>query len=344
LSTDHWLIYALGGGWGHLTRALTLGRRAAERHRVSILTNSPYAELIPPTFLPANLNIQSLDPTLNRDQICRLVLERLGRLDYDCLIVDTFPRGLGGELVSLLESLPARILRVLVHRDLAPAYVEAKAIAPFVSQTYPVVLVPGEGDWVPLAHLPQVKHTAPWLVCNGDELPSPEHCASILRISDRRNPVVLVCAAGQSSELEMFGRLTDQLAQAFPDVTVRCLTPSQPATCPPELWLFHYPALDCLFISDVVVGSAGYNTVAECEALGVPLVAIALERIYDRQALRLRRYGHAVLGIPEVDFGCAAIATVQKLLNQQSSQVKRNRRHYRNGAMEAVTFIESHLP
>jgi hypothetical protein len=344
LSADHWSIYALGGGWGHLTHALALGRRAASRHRVSILTNSPYASLIPSGFLLPNLQIQVLTSTLNRDEVCEQVEERLMQRDYDCLIVDTFPRGLGGELVPLLAELPTCILRVFIHRDITPAYVEAKAIAPFVAQTYPVVLVPGEGDCVPLAHLPQAKHTAPWLVCNGDELPSPEHCSSILRISDRRNPVVLVCAAGQSSELEMFGRLAYQLAQAFPDVTVRCLTPSQPATCPPELWLFHYPALDCLFIADVVVGSAGYNTVAECEALGVPLVAIALERIYDRQALRLRRYGHALLGIPEVDSGCAAIATVQKLLNQQSSQVKRNRRQYRNGAMEAVTFIESHLP
>ncbi|MBW4572535.1 MAG: hypothetical protein KME31_32500 [Tolypothrix carrinoi HA7290-LM1] len=36
-------------------------------------------------------------------------------------------------------------------------------------------------------------------------------------------------------------------------------------------------------VADVVVGGAGYNTVYECAALGVPLVAIALKRLYDRQ-------------------------------------------------------------
>jgi hypothetical protein len=128
-----------------------------------------------------------------------------------------------------------------------------------VAQTYPVVLVPGEGDRVPLAHLLQVKHTAPWLVCNGDELLSPEDCGTVLRVSDDAAPVVMVCGAGQSSELERLGRLAVQLAQTFPEVTVRCLTPFQPITCPADLWLFHYPALDCLSMVDVVVGGAGYN-------------------------------------------------------------------------------------
>jgi hypothetical protein len=337
LSADHWLIYALGGGWGHLTRALALGRRAASRHRVSILTNSPYVSLIPSGFLPPNLQIQVLASTLNRDEVCEQVEARLMQWDYDCLIVDTFPRGLGGELVPLLAELPTSILRVFIHRDITPAYEETKAIAPFVAQTYPVVLVPGEGDRVPLAHLPQAKHTAPWLVRNGDELPSPEYCASVLRVSDDAAPVVLVCGAGQSSELEWFGRLADQLAQAFPGVTVRCLTPFQPIACPVDLWVFHYPALDCLSIADVVVGGAGYNTIAECEALGVPLVAIAQDRMYDRQKLRLQRYGHEALGIPE------AINMVETLLAQRSDPTQRDLRGYPNGATEAVLFIESHL-
>lgn len=63
--------------------------------------------------------------------------------------------------------------------------------------------------------------------------------------------------------------IASRIAFADPDFTVRCLTPFQPIACPADLWLFHYPALDCLSIADVVVGGAGYNTVAECEALGV---------------------------------------------------------------------------
>ena len=41
--TEPWLIYALGGGWGHLVRSLSFGRIAAIHRRVIILCNSPYA-------------------------------------------------------------------------------------------------------------------------------------------------------------------------------------------------------------------------------------------------------------------------------------------------------------
>nr|WP_268896632.1 glycosyltransferase [Hassalia byssoidea] len=33
--------------------------------------------------------------------------------------------------------------------------------------------------------------------------------------------------------------------------------------------------MNAIAVADVVVGGAGYNTVYECAALGVPLVAIA---------------------------------------------------------------------
>ena len=39
------LIYALGGGWGHLTRAVALAN-ALPFGQTRILTNSPYASLV----------------------------------------------------------------------------------------------------------------------------------------------------------------------------------------------------------------------------------------------------------------------------------------------------------
>ena len=41
-----WLIYALGGGWGHLTRAVALASIAQRERPVRILTNSPYASIV----------------------------------------------------------------------------------------------------------------------------------------------------------------------------------------------------------------------------------------------------------------------------------------------------------
>src|SRR5262245_26103754 len=41
-----WLVYAMGGGWGHLTRSLALARVVARKFPVRIITNSPYASAI----------------------------------------------------------------------------------------------------------------------------------------------------------------------------------------------------------------------------------------------------------------------------------------------------------
>lgn len=86
-----WLIYALGGGWGHLTRALSLGRVAANHRKVRIITNSPYAQQINHEgclvhWIPDNNGFSAT---------CIQVREILLNTHYDCLIIDTFPRGLG---------------------------------------------------------------------------------------------------------------------------------------------------------------------------------------------------------------------------------------------------------
>jgi len=94
----------------------------------------------------------------------------LRETDYQCLIVDTFPRGLGGELAAILPELKTS-LRVLIHRDINPEYVKVKNLHQFVADCFDLVLVPGEGVEVPLANLPCVQHTNPWLIRSAWELP-----------------------------------------------------------------------------------------------------------------------------------------------------------------------------
>jgi hypothetical protein len=261
---------------------------AAQQHRIILLTNSPYATHLPATLVPDTCQIQTISPELSADATRQQVLHYLQHFDYQCLIVDTFPRGLGGELLSFLPSLPSTISRVLIHRDLNPDYVQAKAIRPFVQHHYDQILIPGEGDRVPLADLPQTQHTDPWLICSADELPDPATARSQLRLQTITQPTVVVCVAGNLSEQHQLGELATRLAMALPQVAVRCLAPVCPPTCLPNLWVAHYPAIEVLQVADVVVGGAGYNTVAECQALGVPLVAFAFARLYDRQAHRAR--------------------------------------------------------
>jgi hypothetical protein len=62
-SSNTWLIYALGGGFGHLNRAIALGRIASRHRHVKILINTPYFPYIE-KFLPeTNCEFFAISPT-----------------------------------------------------------------------------------------------------------------------------------------------------------------------------------------------------------------------------------------------------------------------------------------
>ncbi|MBW4573833.1 MAG: hypothetical protein KME08_00955 [Aphanothece sp. CMT-3BRIN-NPC111] len=348
---ETWLIYALGGGWGHLTRALSLGRIAARRYQVKILSNSPYAAFIQHKLPELGCQLQIIAPDAGLNRTCEQVREVLLNSECDRLIVDTFPRGLGGELADILPQLK-HIPRILIHRDLKPEYVQKFGLRSFVAQNYDAVIVPGEGEDLPLADLPIVQHTRPWLIRNADELPDRTQARKLLHLNakvssqqpehqiiDPSQKTILVCATGKLSELPHFGILTSQLAASFSDVTVRCLSPIYPTGCPPALWVSHWPAIECFPAADVVVGGGGYNTVYECAVLGVPLVALVWKRLYDRQLRRVDKVTSWVQNM-QVTMRTSPIEAVQSFLNQQQQNIDQHLVSYTNGAVEAVRLIE----
>ncbi|HEY2015428.1 MAG TPA: hypothetical protein VGH38_18110 [Bryobacteraceae bacterium] len=280
-----WLIYALGGGWGHLTRAVALARRA-ERHRaVRILTNSRYAGMVA-AALPS-LDLAILDSEAPAEVTRRAVVREILECGPSCLIVDTFPRGIGGELAGVLGTL--EIPKVLVHRDLNPYYVSAARLRTFVEAHYDLVLVPGAGEGLAFGGLRGAWTTAPWLVRSADELPDRENVARLLRLAPGQEHCVLVLAAGKEDELQWYLAVVRELARFAPDVPVRLVAAERPPDCAAGNWVSYWPAMDLFGCAAVVVGGAGYNTVQECLAWGVPLVARAWPRRYDRQELRAAR-------------------------------------------------------
>ncbi|MFK8184185.1 MAG: hypothetical protein AB8B99_12490 [Phormidesmis sp.] len=353
MPANAWFIYALGGGWGHLNRALALAQVAVRHRPVHLLVNSPYAKKLVPALQPnsqTDEHKQSLTlhilpktelPTLDAIAAAkRTIQSKLEEIDYSCLIVDTFPRGLIGELIRLIPQ-KQETCRVLVHRDLDPYYVKDKDLDSFVSNYYDGILIPGESN-VPFIHLSQAQVTAPWLSRSPTDLisqPLPQWHFSA------QKPLVVVCAAGQPDELNIFGHLTYQLSAAFPHATVRCLAATCPTTCPAALWLFHWPGMDVLQFADVVVGSGGYNLVHECEALHIPLVAFAFPRRYDRQERRIRQYGGCLVTDAE-----GAIAAVRPLVTARRERPKTHyetktyyetKTHYENGVSAAIAHIEA---
>ena len=286
-----WLIYALGGGWGHLTRAVSLAR-IAQRHRpVRIVTSSPYAPIVAESM-----------PELD-------LVGSLAGCRPSCLIVDTFPRGLGGELADLLPTISAP--KVLIHRDLNPQYVEAKGVREFVSSNYDLVLVPGPGEGGQFGGV----ETEPWLVRSAEELTQSE------------GQGVLVCASGKPEELAWYGEVTAVLVRM--GVPVRCVAAECPPGCPQECWVRYWPAIDLMGSARVVVGGAGYNTVQECRAWGLPLVARAWPRMYDRQERRARLHGVTLVSHPE-DAARQAVARMGG---------PPGRPEYVNGAAQAVEIL-----
>ena len=284
-----WCLYALGGGLGHLTRSLALARAVIARgDDVTLLANSPYAELLPVADeLGSRGRLVSIPPAFHRDQVAEFVRRSLTAWVFDVLVVDTFPRGLAGELPELLPGLPGT--KVLVHRDLNPRYVEQADLARFVTQ-YDLILSPGE--FGPLADQPQVHSTAPWLIRNHDELLDQATAWELLRITDTHLPVIAVVASGFPSERQSLRELAARLSQALIGrATVRLIALDQSSSDTPDVetvWL--WPCLSAIRGIDLLVGAGGYNTVWEARATGTPLLAIARPRLYDRQDVRLESH------------------------------------------------------
>jgi len=254
------LIYALGGGWGHVTRAAALARALSPAARVRILANSPYLPIVQ-TAMP-ELSIETVSTSME-------VASRIAGEKFDVLVVDTFPRGLGGELAPVLASL--RASKILVHRDLNPAYVAWAKLRPFVSRHYDGVLCPGERG--PLADLPQAHFTPPWLVRPPIEVnPGAE---------------VVVCAGGNAAEMPWYREVAALLSRK---VDLHCLAAELPTGTARERWSRYWPSIDWVASARAVVGGAGYNTINECFALSVPLIARPWPRKYDRQRLRAEQY------------------------------------------------------
>jgi len=321
-SGRRWLIYALGGGWGHLTRAASLARAAQSRHRVRVLTNSPYVTQVAKAM--PELDLIALDPSLTAATARSYAVRQIEAADPGCLIVDTFPRGLGGELANLLGSIKAT--KVLIHRDLNPHYVEEAELHEFVRSTYDLVLIPGEDEAGAFADLHKAVVTEPWLIRD----PPQNHQRA-------GQPRIVVCASGNSDELHWYGAVVACLRELDTRVEVRCVAPTCPPGCPPECWVQHWPAADLYSSADVVIGSAGYNTIHECMAHQVPLIAHPWPRKYDRQWLRASRAAKRGSVTIVEDPGEAAEAAMRQLTQVTSPRCAVD---FQNGAISAVLWIE----
>ena len=144
------LIYALGGGWGHLTRAVALAsalrpiRRGSSRIALTARLFAKGCRIL----------------RLNR---CRLA-RRLRWRSWARARTSSWSTRSRGVWVGSLPILPGLdALKILVHRDLAPEYLAwAGQLREFVESEYDRILCPGEMG--PFSDLPNARVTKGWVV------------------------------------------------------------------------------------------------------------------------------------------------------------------------------------
>ena len=282
---------------GHLTRAIALARaivRGSEtedperpQSQICLLTNSPFADRLPlASELGSRHQVVAINPNLDRDETSRRVADLFNMAPFDMLVVDTFPRGLGGELADLLPAI--KCPKVLVHRDLNPRYCEKFRLASFI-QLYDRLLIPGES--APFDTFPHAVRTAPWLIRDHHELQAPAEARRFFGVESNAVPVVAVLGCGRAQEMKQMRDLAIRLSCDFESkAAVRFVTlESRPsdANSPVLNVIGSWPFFRAIRGVSLIVGGGGYNTVSEARATGTPLIGIPWPRLYDRQDRRL---------------------------------------------------------
>ena len=312
----------MGGGLGHLNRAVSLARATARYKtdskaqsnpktsdlpapngskdecvqagslRFTIVTNSPYATSISvESEIGADHQLVQLPENLNPTETAQRIQQLITSSDYPAIIVDTFPRGLAGELAGILPNLNCK--KILIHRDLNPIYASKYDLHKFVMH-YDRLIAPGEqGCLSTLAH---VISTPPWFNRDPQELLSQYEAKKLLEIESPDKSVIAIMGCGRKEECEQMRAFANRMALALMDrAEVIFVSPNKRANLPhhlhrtsPAKAVSLWPFFQAIRGVHLIVGSGGYNTVNEARAAGIEYIGIPWERLYDRQRTRLR--------------------------------------------------------
>jgi hypothetical protein len=287
-----WHFYALGGGMGHFARTFSLARKAAKMGiqsrilsnsaSVSSLSGSHVHRLLPDD--PA-IYIDLIPPQFDKNAIQAATTAWMAAIGADdVFLVDTFPRGLAGELPKLLTTISG--LKVFIHRNICQKYVQCYHLEKMLP-AFDLVILPGEK--APLSHMAHAL-TAPWMICDQEELLSRQESRHSLSVPNGNNlPLVVVTGCGNRHEAILAAKFASRMHQKlaamavirFASLDIRAIRFAPGISCSP------WPLLSVMPGIDLLVSSGGYNSVHESRYSGTPLLAIPQKRVYDRQADRL---------------------------------------------------------
>jgi hypothetical protein len=267
------LFYAMGGGWGHLTRVSTfIDQFGIIDFR--ILTNNPLAEKI---FTPNQIITISDN---DRAEIVHTVQQNLETLEFEKLYIDAFPVGLFGELNELSDKVIIYLARRLRWNEYSklidqPAIQfeqsfcfeeleegHQKFVNQFSRMVTPMTLRYEQPDAtkIPSSKIPKNKPI--WLVVHSFIL---EEVESLLAYAKEM--------ASIEHQTPTFVVLTDQV---IGDADVYCYD--------------FYPASHWFPLADRIFAGGGFNTLHQAAPFKEKTRLIPFPRKYDDQAWRAARF------------------------------------------------------
>ena len=167
-----------------------------------------------------------------------------------------------------------------------------------------------------------------WLIRDANEL-LPRDEARRLLLSDESDdrPIVLVSGSGRAEEVEEMRDTARLLTETFSESAHAYF--SSPIESDEQV--NRWPLLQLFAGIDVIVGAGGYNTVSEARATGIPLIAFARGRMYDRQRLRL---------LDDQVVTCHDDLLLQLQDALKASTRRRQIPSFTNGTHQAVEFVK----
>lgn len=269
--------YALGGGLGHLQRALAVLRHLrplVPDAGVLLLTSAAYPHLamdagVPVVRVPGAAEA-ALFPKGAVGALTATILARIAPVDL--LVVDTFAAGLHLELTPEVLGLAHK--KALIWRAGGP---EPGGAA------YDLILAPE-----PVAPRPDVEAVGWVLARRADEGLTPTDARRWLGLAPAADrPLILGMHAGEPGEVAtFFDQLRAAAAQLGRPHDLRLITPLPLAGQPTPGLVHHHPAAELLPAVDLLVSGGGYNSVNEARAFGIRAVRRPFGRSHDDQAAR----------------------------------------------------------
>lgn len=277
--------YALGGGLGHLARAMAIARRWRQvRTEPFVIFSSSAVQVDAGT---AHLRLTERRPEPVR--LGRLVLELAESLRPSVFAADAFPAGILGELPPVLARLACPRLAVL--RRLQARWAEEWELPALLASSYTRRLAIES----PIGfEVEAVEEVAPVLLCDpGEVLSRPRARAALGHSGDE--PLVLAVTTGTQPRDQGLQGLCVKIACRL-GAAIRIATPYPPGPLPAR-YVTHFPLMEWLPGADLVIGPCGYNLFHEAGAVGARAVWVPQPRHYDDQFARAE--GSPVARSPE---------------------------------------------